>query len=309
MKVLFRSYTGEADYMALRNLMIQKFADPHQRYYPSLGDLDYQRSFGGENFTGNLTVCEIEDGTIIGAIWPGHFRILYCFTGRDYVHLEEDIFIWAEKHYCGPSLEDRSGEEVYVWGYQEDSVRSAILKNRGYTEHTWYMYSGYIELDSAIPKPVYPKGFSTRPIQLDDLYQKISIMGGSAGLTEPDLEIYNRLKGSPTYQEKLDLVLVSDSNEVVGFANIWHDTNNLIAIIEPFGIAESHRRRGLATNLLYDCLQRLKQLNVDRLYINHGGLWTLDPDPDDAMHVYQRVGFQELGKMFVWCKPWLTCPF
>ena len=29
---------------------------------------------------------------------------------------------------------------------------------------------------------------------------------------------------------------------------------------------------------------------------------SIDPEPDDAMHVYNKVGFQELGKMFVWCK-------
>lgn len=107
---------------------------------------------------------------------------------------------------------------------------------------------------------------------------------------------------TPTYKQELDLVVVYETNQVVGFANIWHDTHNNIAIIEPFGTVATHRRRGLATNLLYESMRLLKKLGVSKLYINHGGMWTLDPEPDEAMRVYNKVGFKELGKMFVWCK-------
>lgn len=54
--------------------------------------------------------------------------------------------------------------------------------------------------------------------------------------------------------------------------------------------------------MLYETMHRLKKIGVEKLYINHGGLWTIDPEPDDALRVYNKVGFQELGKMFVWCK-------
>lgn len=127
-------------------------------------------------------------------------------------------------------------------------------------------------------------------------------MGGSAGLTAPDIDICKRLMNSPTYRQELDLVIVDKSEQVVGFANIWKDISNNIALIEPFGTAENHRRKGLATNLLYEIMNRLKRMGISKLYINHGGLWTLDPEPDDALRVYNKVGFKELGKMFVWCK-------
>ncbi|RKN71213.1 GNAT family N-acetyltransferase [Paenibacillus ginsengarvi] len=302
MGVRFRPYVEENDYTVLRELIRQKFADPERRFYPSLGDWDYNRAFGGDAFRNQVTVCELEDGTTIGAIWPGHYRILYVFTGPEYAHLENEIFAWAEKRYCGPSLEDRSGQEVYVWAYLEDRIRAPILRDRGYTPHTWYMYSGVINLEQAIPEPNFPAGYSVRPIQPGDLPQKVAIMAGSAGLTKPTLDIYNRLMSGLTYHQELDLVVVDEAEQVVGFANVWHDTANRIAIIEPFGTAKTHRRRGLATNLLYEAMHRLKERGVTQLYINHGGLWTLDREPDDAMRVYTRVGFRELGNMFVWCK-------
>ncbi|MEF3305619.1 GNAT family N-acetyltransferase [Paenibacillus sp. GYB003] len=127
-------------------------------------------------------------------------------------------------------------------------------------------------------------------------------MGGSAGLTAPTTDIYMRLMNSPTYKKELDLVVVDEENRVVSFANIWHDMENNIAIIEPFGTSVSHRRMGLATNLLYEVMHRLKERGLSKLYINHGGLWTLDPEPDDALRVYYKAGFQKLGSMFVWCK-------
>ncbi|WP_018759160.1 GNAT family N-acetyltransferase [Paenibacillus terrigena] len=302
MSMQFRKYRDESDYMELRKIITQKFAEPTRRFYPSLGDFDYNRAFGGEKFLRNLMVCEIDNGTIIGAIWPGHYRIVYCFTGSEYVHLEEEIFAWVEQYYCGPSLEDRSGQEVYIWSYVEDFHRVETLKARGYEQHTWYMYSGVIDLENVIQEPRFPEGFMVRPIETGDLEQKVNIMSGSAGLTAPDMEIYHRLMSCPTYHQDLDLVIVDEVNQVVGFANIWFDSENNIAIIEPFGTAPTHRRKGLATNLLYECMRRLKNAGVSKLYINHGGMWTLDPEPDDAIRVYTRVGFQELGSMFVWCK-------
>jgi len=302
MKLQFRPYANEADYTALRQLIMQKFADSHRRFYPSLGDLDYQRAFGGDRFWANLTICEIQDGPVVGAIWPGHYRILYCVTGTDYAHLEDEILDWAERQYGGPALQDRTGQEVYVWGYEEDHKRMNILKKRGYTRHTWYMYSGLIDLEDALPEPRFPEGYSVRPIVPDDLPQKVAVMSGSAGLTPPDIDIYHRLMSCPTYKQELDLVVVDETNQVVGFANIWLDTRNNIAIIEPFGTAKAHRRKGLATNLLYESMNRLNNIGVSKLYINHGGLWTLDPEPDDAMRVYQKAGFKLLGNMFVWCK-------
>ncbi len=304
MDLRFRPFVNEEDYSALRSLIIQKFAHPERRFYPSLGDLDYIRAFeeGERSFQDKVTICELENGTIVGAIWPGFFRILYCITGPEYAHLEDNIFEWAEQRYCGPSLEDRTGKEVYIWGYEEDTLRSGILKARGYSKHTWYMYSGVIDLHSSIPTPKFPEGFKARPIQSADLEQKVAIMGVSTGHSEPTLEKYRRLMNSPTYRQELDLVVVDQDNQVVAFANIWHDPHNQMAIIEPFGTKESHRRLGLATNLLYESMQRLRNLGVSKLYINHGGLWTLEPEPDDALRVYMKAGFKELGKMFVWCK-------
>jgi GNAT superfamily N-acetyltransferase len=300
--VQFRPYRDESDYITLRKVITKKFADPNRRFYPSLGDFDYNRAFGGDKFLQSLTICEIEDGTIIGAIWPGHYRIIYCFTGPEFVHLEDEIFAWAESHYCGLPLEDRSGLEVYIWGYVEDHPRVETLKARGYEQHTWYMYSGVIDLETANHEPHFPEGFKVCPIKTGNIEQKVMIMSGSAGLTAPDMNIYRRLMSCPTYSQDFDLVLLDEANTVVGFANIWLDSENNIAIIEPFGTAPTHRRRGLATNLLYECMRRLKEVGVSKLYINHGGMWTLEPEPDDAMRVYTRVGFQELGSMFVWCK-------
>ncbi|MCC3373586.1 N-acetyltransferase [Cohnella sp. REN36] len=300
--VQFRSFFNEQDYSALRALIAKKFVNPKKRFYPSLGDLDYIRSFD-EEFTRKVTICELIDGTIIGAIWPGHYRILYCVTGPDYVGYEDEILAWAEQQYCAPSLlEDRTATEVYIWAYEEDSVRMEILEARGYTKHTWYMYSGVIDLDSEIPTPQFPKGFRVRPLADSDIEQKVNIMGDSAGLTAPNMDVYQRLMSSPTYNRELDFVVVDEDDQVVGFANVWHDTVNHIALIEPFGTVPSYRRKGLATNLLYECMYLLREKGLSKLYINHGGLWNLHPEPDDAMRVYYKAGFQLLGNMFVWYK-------
>ncbi|WP_339290115.1 GNAT family N-acetyltransferase [Paenibacillus sp. FSL W8-0187] len=157
-------------------------------------------------------------------------------------------------------------------------------------------------METANHEPRFPEGFKVRPIKMGNIEQKVMIMSGSAGLTAPDMNIYRRLMSCPTYSQDFDLVILDEANTVVGFANIWLDRENNIAIIEPFGTAPTHRRRGLATNLLFECMRRLKEVGVSKLYINHGGMWTLEPEPDDAMRVCTRVGFQELGNMFVWCK-------
>lgn len=98
MSIVFRPYAGEDDYEAIRDIIVRKFEEPNRRFYPSLGDLDYNRSFGGEEFFKKLVIIAIEDNTIIGAIWPGYYRILYCVTCPRYAH--ESVCLGREMQAC-----------------------------------------------------------------------------------------------------------------------------------------------------------------------------------------------------------------
>jgi len=179
----------------------------------------YIRAFeeGDRPFRQKVTICELEDGTVIGAIWPGFFRILYCVTGSLHAYLEDEILSWAERRYCGAALKDRSGGEVYVWAYEVDEQRSRLLNARGYSMHTWYMYSGVIDLDAPLPAPRFPQGFKVRPIAAEDIEQKVAFMGASTVHGVPRLEKYFRLMESPTYRQQLDLVVVDSNNQVAAF--------------------------------------------------------------------------------------------
>lgn len=61
MNIVFRPYASEDDYAAIRDIIVRKFEEPNRRFYPSLGDLDYNRSFGGEEFLEKLVFIELED--------------------------------------------------------------------------------------------------------------------------------------------------------------------------------------------------------------------------------------------------------
>lgn len=100
----------------------------------------------------------------------------------------------------------------------------------------------------------------------------------------PDVE--RRLQQTSMYRPELDLAVVDRENQVVGFGLFWHDPVTGVGFVEPVGVDERHRRRGIARHILTAGLEMLALAGSTRLKIN------FEYDNEVAATLYPDLGFE-----------------
>jgi GNAT superfamily N-acetyltransferase len=106
------------------------------------------------------------------------------------------------------------------------------------------------------------------------------------------VEAFQNMRRAPDYRADLDLVILDGKGMVAAFANFWFDEKNRIGILEPLGTTPEHQKIGLASALLAEGINRLRQLGAGRLY---GGA---------GQPFYSKFGLKIVDYRQVWSKEW-----
>ena len=107
-----------------------------------------------------------------------------------------------------------------------------------------------------------------------------------------------RLQETSLYRDELDLVVVTDTDDVAAYALFWIDPATGVGFVEPVGTVEGHRRRGLARALLGAGLVALVDTGATRLKVNYNDANAA------AKRLYLRVGFEPT----MWTSLWVRRP-
>lgn len=91
------------------------------------------------------------------------------------------------------------------------------------------------------------------------------------------------------YNPKLDLCVLDDQKRPVAMANIWYDEKMPYCELEPLGVAWWERRKGIATAVLNEAANRVKEL-----YPNCKGMTGGDQP------FYEKIGFKEVAAIPVY---------
>ncbi len=103
----------------------------------------------------------------------------------------------------------------------------------------------------------------------------------------------------PEYRPELDLVAVAPDGSLVGCCVCWiavDDTGRLRGQIEPMGVCEGHRRRGVGRALVSEGLRRLRSGGATGTYVqteNYRG---------PALGLYESVGFRVVRDVWIYRK-------
>jgi len=103
--------------------------------------------------------------------------------------------------------------------------------------------------------------------------------------------VQDRLRSTGLYSDDFDVVAVAGS-EVVGNALGWLDDMTATGLIEPVGVRQPHRRRGIATAMVAEVTSRLLRAGADRVRIN----WELGTP---AETIYRSLGYGDELRMSV----------
>ncbi|WP_157041993.1 GNAT family N-acetyltransferase [Nitriliruptor alkaliphilus] len=182
-----------------------------------------------------------------------------------------------------------AGEDgVFVWCADDDPRGASLLAEAGWVLVEDTGVSGW--MDAAAAPPVSPLADGYRLRSRADRPNGPHPFVARNG---PDVEA--RLQGTALYRPDLDLVAVTEEDEVAAYALLWFDPVTQVGLVEPMRTEEDHQRRGLARHLLTAGIHRLVALGAERIRISweddNPASSTLYPDvgfvPTQRMHTYQ----------------------
>ena len=243
-----RFFQSEADYAAMRSLLIAACADPVLRAYCTVGDLDWWRSIHADLAHIRAAPLWFVDGELAGFIWPSHNNadLLVHPAHRE---VEAAMLAWAEAHLA--AAEDGNPPAVTTWAMAQDRERAALLAAHGYTRTDTCMIFHTADLARSIPAPALPPGFTLRPFAGEtEIEARVAVHRSAFDPSRMTVEKHRRAMASPTYCQARDLLVIAPDGTPAAFCIIWYDEVNRFGVFEPVGTHQDFQRRGLAKALL-----------------------------------------------------------
>jgi ribosomal protein S18 acetylase RimI-like enzyme len=294
-------FRNEQDYADMHQLIVENYLFSNQQLYPSIADLDYWRYIYDDS-PENIHQAQLwRDSTtkLLGFVWmTAEATDLVCH----YQHraLEENMLEWAEQQYLLRYSTVGVPDYHHIYVFDCDPEREAIAARRGYLKTEVYNYYGRRNLSEFIAPLDLPSGYMIRSVAEEDIAQRaaLNVLAGGGDVSE---EKYRQMMmAALTYRQSLDLVAIGPNGEVAAFCTVWIDEQSGCGVVEPYGCASKHRRKRLGRNLLQEGMRRLKALGARWVYVTHAGCE--GDEIDAALELNRSVGFEPVGKNYLWRK-------
>lgn len=296
MTIISRPYNDEDDYAGMRGLLTACYALGGPAVNCTVGDLDWWRSTAEDSEAVTGVQLWLDDGEVVGFIWPGKGQV-DIITHPRHQALEEDMLMLAEQRL----REERAGEvepaKMRVWGFTGDAARNDLLQRCGYQRADDFLCYHSYALDGPLPEPRLPQGYTLRHVQGEaDLDQRVAVHRDAFAPSRMTVAKHQRAMRAPTYRQDLDLVVVAPDGTFAAFCIVWFDSENRFGLFEPVGCHTAHQRKGLATAILREGMRRIKAAGGEVAYVNG---WR---DDSSGSRLYKATGFAEVDRNYAWEK-------
>jgi GNAT superfamily N-acetyltransferase len=289
-----RPFADEADYQRLRELLGRMVAATPW-HYCTLGDLDWQCATDSGVAITDTQLWVDSAGVVRGCAWPIDDKIM-LFSDPDYRSLEAEMLDWAEARRRA-TVPPGAAPTLSAIAYDRDTERVALLTARGYQQQQQGDRYRQMSLQGQLPAPVVPAGYTLRQLQPDtELAGQVAAHRAAFAPSKMTVEKQQKVLAAPTYRPDLDLVVLAPTGDIAAYTLIWFDAANRMGIFEPMATAPAHQRRGLATALLAEGVQRLQALGAETACINTG------MKNEASNRAYAGFGFQLVAEEYHWTK-------
>jgi ribosomal protein S18 acetylase RimI-like enzyme len=132
--------------------------------------------------------------------------------------------------------------------------------------------------------PPLPEGFRYRTVEDDDLAERVAIhreVWAPSRVTESS---YANVRASWPYRASLDCVVEAPDGRFAAYCLMWPDDENRVGELEPVGVREEFRRRGLGAAVCTFALRRLYEEGG-----RHAIVYCVT---DAACGLYESLGFR-----------------
>ena len=229
--------------------------------------------------------------------------------GEDLAHgpvlLEEHAWAWAESddwlEICvDPEHADRA-PALIAWFLDrapEGPVTTMVLETEEHllgplrdagfegTDFPWFTHH---TLDLAtMPRVPEVEGYTFRHVRPDEHAERAAVHRAAWSPTSKvTTGAYDHLATLAPYRHETDWVALDAEGTMVASCCVWLDDTTGVALVEPVGCVEEHRRRGLAGAVSLAALAAARDLGGTTGLVCPRG----DDDYPAPLRVYQRIGF------------------
>lgn len=190
----------------------------------------------------------------------------------------------------------------------DDPETIRFLEREGYTRQEKYYHLYHHSLLESVSVPVLPDGFTIRPVagvaeaqMRAALHRDAFSPKGSKSYEEGTLRQLAIMQ-MPHYDLQLDLMVMAPDGTPAAGCICWVDPMNRVGLFEPVGTHPRFRRQGLATALVLDGLQRLRERGMQTALVLgfHPGNEADNTEFTSARFVYEAAGFQLQRRTYIY---------
>ena len=144
----------------------------------------------------------------------------------------------------------------------------------------------FLARDLPEPPPLLPlpEGFRCRTVEPGDLAERVAIHRDVWAPSRVSETSYAGVQASWPYRASLDCVVEAPDGRFAAYCLIWPDDENRVGELEPVGVREEFRRRGLGAAVCTFALRRL--------YEEGGREAIVYCVTDAACGLYESIGFR-----------------
>src|SRR5512142_3153577 len=113
------------------------------------------------------------------------------------------------------------------------------------------------DLPEAPKPPPLPEGFRYRTVEPGDLAERVAIHRDVWAPSRVSERSFAAVQASWPYRSSLDCVVEASDGRFAAYCLVWPDDENRVGELEPVGVREEFRRRGLGTAVCTFALRRL----------------------------------------------------
>ena len=306
-----RSYSGEADFARVRDLLVESFAISGHihnwwidrwevfRYGGHvLEELDGSRPWENDVRLWETKGDADTPAELVGAVNPEDGGDFFIQIHPAYRHLENEMVEWAEQHHQQSRPQQQTSWPLSTYLHEHDIARAETLYGRGFRNMGHDGYTRWRFLGGPLPEVKLPDGYSVHNVRArdrHDLIRRAAVANASFGHSKHNAATIRVLHRAQTYREDLDLVVEAPDGSFASYCVIWFSKMNRMGWFEPVGTHPDHRRLGLAKGMMAEGLRRIRALGGTKAFVGVG-------TGEAANRLYESVGFTNSCRDFLWQK-------
>jgi len=176
-------------------------------------------------------------------------------------------------------------------------IMTKVLVDRGYSNTGNYETDCSMNIKKQLNVDL-PDGFMIQTANNYSARERAQAHGRAFNneLSEVPARINERIRGytglvnAPDYNEDIDLCIVDKIGEIASFVTLWFDSTNKVGILEPVGTILKYRRKGLGKAIIYEGINRIKELGATKVHVGSN------------QDFYKDIGFQVECRTEIWHK-------